>query len=406
ARFYNDHGHPEYATPECRSLRDLVAHDAAGERIVLASARALSQASGRKVTIYKNNTDFHGASYGTHESYLMQRSVPVQTLISAMLPFLATRQIYAGSGKVGSEIRERGGVGFQISQRADFLQVAASVDTLHNRPIFNTRDEPHASIAQYRRLHVICGDANMAQHSTALKVGATQLVVELLERGWSPKLELVDPVRAAHSVSRDLTLKETVECCDGSPRTAIEVQRIYLDAAQQLQLDDADAVWACAAWRDALDGLADEPEGMADRIDWVAKYRLLDTFREAEGLKWSDATMQSLDLAYHDLDPDVGLFHGLDAAGLMRNTVTPDQVEMAMRQAPADTRAAIRALFIRRFPGSVRSMGWGGILFNHGDQELALSLEPLVEANVAILNKELEAAGSVQEIIDALAKTA
>ncbi len=285
ARFYNDHGHPEYATPECRGLRDLVAHDKAGERIAWAAAQKRAYESKRAVTIYKNNTDFHGASYGTHEAYLMRRDVPTETLIQSLLPFFATRQIYAGAGKSGVENDSAyDGEIFQLSQRADYFSVEASVDTLHNRPLVNTRDEPHATPRLYRRLHVICGDANMSEYATALKVGTTSLVLKLLEEGLTAPVKLVDPIKAVKQISRDVTLKQTVEQVGAPPLTAIEIQRIYLQAAQRFAGLDEDTDWTLAEWAAILDALETDPLSCADRLDWAAKYKLLDAFRQEEGL--------------------------------------------------------------------------------------------------------------------------
>ncbi len=205
ARFYNDHTHPEYSTPECRTLRDLVAHDRAGQRILQSAAARRNRAlGGPYVQIYKNNTDFHGHSYGCHDNYLVSRSIPFTALVTALLPFLVSRQVIAGAGKMGIETQE--GVfqpgSFQLSQRADFMETVLSVDTMHNRPILNTRDEPHADRARFRRLHLIVGDANMCEYATALKVGTTRLVLELIWRGVAPALELDDPVSAIKAISR------------------------------------------------------------------------------------------------------------------------------------------------------------------------------------------------------------
>src|SRR5207248_1292259 len=191
--------------PECSSIRDLVAHDKAGERIVFDAAQRRAQQRGLAVTLYKNNTDFHGASYGTHENYLMARSVPTDVLIQSLLPFFASRQIFAGAGKSGIEADTSISARdlFQLSQRADFVSVESSVDTLHNRPLVNTRDEPHATPRRYRRLHVICGDANMSEYATALKVGTTSLILRLLEMGLTAPVKLTDPIRAVKQVSRD-----------------------------------------------------------------------------------------------------------------------------------------------------------------------------------------------------------
>jgi proteasome accessory factor A len=404
ARFYNDHGHPEYSTPECRTLRDLVAFDKAGERIVHAAARRRAQQLGRAVTIYKNNTDFHGSSYGTHEGYLMRREVPTDTLIQALLPFFATRTIYAGAGKAGIE-NDHGADSsiFQLSQRADYFAVEASVDTLHNRPLVNTRDEPHATPRHYRRLHVICGDANMSEYATALKVGTTSLVLTLLEEGIAPPIKLVDPVRAAKSISRDLTLTRTVERAGAPPITAIEIQRIYLDeAARRLHGKDEETDWVLAEWAATLDALVSDPLSLGDQLDWVAKYNLLDAFRVEEGLKWNDPYMQSLDLTYHDIDPDHGLYYGLEQAGEIRRLVTDARIQAAVNCPPTDTRAYIRGMFVSRYGSSVRSVGWNGVAFRHKGEDLLFDMNPLVEANVQLLNDEFASAENLDDVVSIL----
>lgn len=403
ARFYNDHGHPEYSTPECRSLRDLVAHDKAGERIAFAAAQRRAAQRNLAVTLYKNNTDFHGASYGTHEGYLMRREVPTDILIQTLLPFFATRQIFAGAGKVGVE-NDHGtnGALFQLAQRSDFFAVEASVDTLHNRPLVNTRDEPHATPRRYRRLHVICGDANMSEVATALKVGTTSLVLTLLEEGFRPPVKLSDPVRAVKQISRDITLKRAVDRAGGTPITALEIQRLYLAAAQSLRGRDGDTDWTLAEWESTLDALEGDPLSLADRLDWVAKYRLLDSFRAEEKLAWNDPYMQSLDLAYHDIDPEQGLYYGLEQAGEIRRLVTEGRIQAAMSCPPADTRAALRGLFVERFGSVVRSIGWNGIAFRYHDEDVLFDMNPLVEENVRLLNEELASAETLDAVISVL----
>lgn len=228
ARFYNDHTHPEYSTPECRTLASLIAQDRAGERIVQAAAVRRNQAlGGPHVRLYKNNTDFHGHSYGCHDNYLMPRSVPFTSLVSGLLPFLVSRQIIAGAGKVGIEAQEGRYVSgcYQLSQRADFMETELSVDTMHNRPLLNTRDEPHADRRKYRRLHLIIGDANMCEYATALKVGTTGLVLDLIARGEAPGLELSRPVEAVKQLSRDPDLKARVPLTDGRAMSGLELDR-------------------------------------------------------------------------------------------------------------------------------------------------------------------------------------
>jgi proteasome accessory factor PafA2 len=403
ARFYNDHGHPEYATPECRSLRDLIAHDKAGERIAFAAAQRRAQQRGLAVTLYKNNTDFHGASYGTHESYLLRRDVPTDVLVQSLLPFFATRQIYAGAGKVGIEndSAAQAGATFQLSQRADFFSVEASVDTLHNRPLVNTRDEPHATPRRYRRLHVICGDANMSEYATALKVGTTDAVLKLLEEGLMPPIRLVDPVRAARQISRDPALKQTVERQGGPAVTALEIQRLYQqEAERRLRGLDEDTDWTLTEWGAVLEALETDPLRLADRLDWAAKFALLNSFREEEGLEWNDPHLQSLDLAYHDIDPEQGLYYGLEQAGEIRRLVTDARIHAAMSCPPADTRAYLRGLFVDRFGAAIRSIGWNGVAFKYNNEDLLFDMNSLVEENVRILNEEFAAAETLDDVVE------
>lgn len=404
ARFYNDHGHPEYATPECRSLRDLIAHDKAGERIVYLAGQERAAQCGKPVALYKNNTDFHGASYGTHEGYLMRRDVPTDVLIQTLLPFFASRCIFAGAGKSGVENdHSTNRSQYQISQRADFFAVEASVDTLHNRPLVNTRDEPHSTPSKYRRLHVICGDANMSEYAAALKVGTTCLVLDLLELGVTVPIKLNDPVRAARLISRDITLKQKLERVSGPPVTAIEIQRLYLQEADRLlRGQDEDTDWTLSEWAQTLDLLDRDPISLADRLDWVAKYRLLDAFREEQGLQWNDPYIQSLDLAYHDVDTEQGLYYGLEQAGEMRRLVTNARIEAAMGCPPSDTRAFLRGLFVDRFGSSVRSIGWNGVAFRYQDEDMLFDMNPLVETNVAILNEEFGSVKTLDEVVHIL----
>src|SRR6058998_2526720 len=235
ARFYNDHAHPEYSTPECTTLRQIVAQEKAGERILAECARRRNQKlpPNREVRLYKNNTDFVGHSYGCHDNYLVRRNVAWDRIVAGILPFLITRQIFAGAGKLGVEAESASGEPgiYQISQRADFFSVLVSIDTMNRRPLVNTRDEPHADASKYRRFHVIIGDANMSEWATAMKIGTTALVIELIERGLAPRVELARPIEATKAISRDQDHKWNVETADGRTISAVDVQRLYLAAA-------------------------------------------------------------------------------------------------------------------------------------------------------------------------------
>jgi proteasome accessory factor A len=396
ARLYNDHGHPEYSTPECADLRSLVAHDKVGERIVLECARQRSADSGRTIDIFKNNTDFHGASYGTHESYLLHRGMAWEHVVHNLAPFLATRIIYAGAGKVGTEERAAK-CQYQLSQRADFFQVLQSVDTLSNRPLVNTRDEPHGDASRFRRLHVIAGDANMSEYATALRVGTTNLVAALIESGWQTPVVLRDPVKAIKQISRDESYRWLIETTDGDQLSAIDVQRAYWRAVAELDLPGSH--WIVGEWKDTLDALETDPFSLADRLDWVAKKSLLDQFVEAEGLDWTEDihTLQSLDLTYHNVDPEISLYYGLVEAGAMETLVSEEEIEEARCHAPQNTRAALRSVLVRKFSDKIKSTSWGGFIVEENGAPLALTL-PETHTDYASLAAQIEGAQSLTEI--------
>lgn len=383
ARFYNDHTHPEYSTPECRSLFDLVAHDRAGERIVQQAADRRNQSLGQPcIQLYKNNTDFHGHSYGCHDNYLISRSIPFDRLIKGLIPFLVSRQMIAGAGKMGIEGQEqRCQPGqYQISQRADFMETDLSVDTMHNRPILNTRDEPHADPSKYRRLHLIVGDANMCEYATALKIGTTQLVLELLEHQLLPDIELQHPVLAIKTLSRDPECKATIRLQSGRSVTGLDLQRTYLEAAQQhLCGSDKESDWILTEWARVLDLLNRDRLALVGRLDWITKHWLLESFVEAEKLNWSDPWLASLDLEYHNVNPARGLFLGLEAEGQTTRVCPNSMIESAMRVGPDDTRGGIRGLCIERFRNDIQSVQWEKIQFASGANSTVLDMNDLFE---------------------------
>ncbi len=403
ARLYNDHGHPEYSTPECTDLRSLVAHDKAGERIVLECAKRRAEVLGKSIEIFKNNTDFHGASYGTHESYLLRRGVAWDDVVHNLAPFLATRIIYAGAGKVGTEDKGAPPCPYQLSQRADFFSVLQSVDTLHNRPLVNTRDETHGDARRFRRLHVIAGDANMSEYATALRVGATNLVAALIESGWQTPVALRDPVRAIKHVSRDQTYKWMIETTDNDSISAVDVQRAYLRACRELELPGSE--WVLNEWEETLDALADDPMNLHDRLDWVAKKSLLDDFAASEELDWTRdaATLQSLDLAYHNVDPEAGLYYGLVEAGAMTTLVDETEIEAALCDPPAQTRAALRGLLVRRYADKIKSVSWGGLAVEEHGERIVLPL-PEAAADYPALCAQIEATESLRDVAAVLRK--
>ncbi len=409
ARFYNDHTHPEYATGECRTLFDLVAQDKAGERIVESCARRRTEMLPRGVVrIYKNNTDFDGHSYGCHENYLTHRSVPFERIVGGLLPFFATRQIFAGAGKVGVERGDKAAV-YQLSQRAEFFDVIASVDTMHKRPIVNTRDEPHADPERYRRLHVIVGDANMSEYVTALKVGTTSLVVDLIECDALPDLVLKDPVAAIKAVSRDQSREWPVEL-DGDRRwvPSVEIQRAYLNlAAERMAGRDGETDWVLAQWKEVLEALESDPMDLVGRCDWVTKKWLLDCFCETEGLAWDDpgtlAWMQSQDLEYHNVDRERGLYYVLESQGNMVRVVDDQEVSSALRSPPENTRAYFRGGCLEKFGDRVESINWDRIVFSLNGKHRTVDLKGLVSSEkVQECNLLLDRSDSLEQLLENL----
>jgi proteasome accessory factor PafA2 len=379
ARFYNDHAHPEYSTPECTTLHEIVAQDKAGERILSECARRRTGKlpPGCEARLYKNNTDFVGHSYGCHDNYLMRRDVPWDRIVGDVVPFLVTRQIYAGAGKMGVEGEDAAGQQgvYQIAQRSDFFSVLCSIDTMNRRPLVNTRDEPHADAQLHRRFHVIVGDANMSQFATALKIGVTALVLELIEKGHAPQLELANPIEATKSISRDQTYDWIIELRDGRKISAIDVQRLYLAAAQEhCDRDDEDAIWLLHEWEQVLDDLHVDPLQCRDRLDWAAKKFLLSTFQEAEKLAWSDPWLQSIDLEYHNVSLEKGLYYELMREGQMRRIVSEEEVKRAIFQPPSTTRAFFRGRAVAKFNREIASIQWDEITFQHNGNVRSVSL--------------------------------
>src|SRR6195952_5918316 len=293
ARFYVDHAHPEFSSPEITNPRDAVLWDKAGERIIAEAARrALSVPGTTAVNLYKNNTDNKGVSYGTHENYLMSRSTSFAEVIRHLIPFFVSRQVVCGAGRVGIGADGKAH-GFQLSQRADFFEVEGGLETTLKRPIINTRDEPHADADKYRRLHVIIGDANLAELSTYLKVGTTSLVLAMIEaRALTDAVAIEEPIEALQAISHDPTLTHQVRLRYGRRMTAIELQRLYLEMATKFvdQRGEADEQTAdvLRRWAEVLDDLAIDPMRCADRLDWPAKLRLLEGYRSRDGLDWGD----------------------------------------------------------------------------------------------------------------------
>lgn len=367
ARLYVDHSHPEYSSPEATTPRGAVLYDLAGDAVgntIVRTLQATSEATGLEpIHLYKNNTDGKSASYGTHENYTIPRDLDDKALNAALLPFFASRQVVCGAGRMGLG-RDGEVAGFQLSQRADFFERLVGLETTVRRPIVNTRDEPHADDRKYRRLHVIIGDANLAHWSQLLKFGTTALVLSLVEKGLAPDIALYDPVAALHRISHDPSLRNAVPLADGSGElTGLQIQRLYLEAAEAMEtadgaVPDADTAEILQMWRETLDTLETDPLAMADRLDWVAKLKLLEAYRVRGDLAWRDPTLQMIDVQYHDLRPEKGLYYKLEAAGRMRRLFSAEEIQTAMWTPPADTRADFRGRLVAKFPDQVISAGW------------------------------------------------
>ena len=371
ARLYVDHAHPEFSTPEVTTPLDIVRWDKAGEQVMLdAQRRAAALPGGQPILMYKNNTDGKGSSYGAHENYLMRRSTPFADIVKHLTPFFVSRQVVCGAGRVGigQDGRDHG---YQLSQRADFFEVEVGLETTLKRPIINTRDEPHADPEKYRRLHVIIGDANLAEVSTYLKVGTTSLVLAMIEERFiSADLSVDGPVSALRAVSHDPTLRQAVTLRDGRKLTAVQLQLEYLDLARQYVADrygaDADdqTVDVLARWESVLDRLERDPMSLAGELDWVAKLKLLEQYRQRDGLEWDDAKLQLIDLQYSDIRPEKGLYHRLVQAGRIERLLPDDAVERAMHEPPTDTRAYFRGRCLEQFPDAVAAASWDSVILD------------------------------------------
>ena len=380
ARYYVDHAHPEFSSPECRDALEALRYDRAGEQIVIRSMEAADLAvhDGSRLVVYKNNSDGKGNSYGCHENYLMDRDTPFSRVVHGITPHFVTRQLYCGSGKVGSEtsVHPPGSVEYQLSQRAEFFEEQVGLETTLKRPIVNTRDEPHADPHRYRRLHVIVGDANLAEVATFLKLGTTSLVLAMIEDdvSGSRSLALADPVRAIHAVAVDRTFAQPLLMADGSTATALAIQWELYSLARKYADDrgldclGAEAVGAAVLdrWEQVLNGLETDPMTLARQVDWVAKLQLIEAYRDRHGLGWGDPRLAAVDLQYHDLRPARSLFARLDTERL----VDEASVATAVYDPPRDTRAWFRGECLKRWPSSVASANWDSLVFDLGSDPL------------------------------------
>jgi proteasome accessory factor A len=386
ARLYLDVGsHPEYATPECDSVHDLVAHDKAGERILeqlLTSAeeRLSDEGIHGDIYLFKNNTDSAGNSYGCHENYCTTRDDDFSAYGEVLIPFLVSRQIYAGAGKVLQTAR---GAMYCVSQRAEHIWEGVSSATTRSRPIINTRDEPHADAERYRRLHVIVGDSNMSEYTNFLKVGTCALMLRMLEE---PQVVLRDmtlenPIRAIREISHDMTCTRRVRLANGREVSALDIQSEYLNRALRFaehhDLTDQEQL-ALDMWEHCLTQLADDPMKLDRELDWVIKYKLIENYRERHGIELNDAKVALVDLQYHDVNRERGLFYRMQKRGLVERMVTDEEISHAVENPPSTTRARLRGEFIRRAKEQKRdyTVDWVHLKLNDQAQRTVLCKDP------------------------------
>jgi Pup amidohydrolase len=404
ARFYVDHAHPEYSSPETTNPRDCVIWDRAGERILnLARTRAEAVSPPeQRILIYKNNTDSKGNSYGTHENYLMDRRVPFARIVQHLMPFFVSRQVFTGAGKVGAENNTEH-CDYQISQRADFLETEVGLETMHSRPIINTRDEPHADPEKYRRLHVIVGDANMSETSNYLKVGTMAVVLSMIEDDFIDRdLSIDGPVMAYRRVSRDLGCRETFPLKDGRAITAVDLQWEFLALARRYYERTAPEPWVpelLTRWESVLTRLGRDPMSLDRELDWVIKHQLIENYKAKHGIAWSDSRVAMIDLQYHDIRPGRGLFYKLEESDAVERLVTDDEVNKAIYDPPKDTRAYFRGMCLQKYSDEVVSASWDSVIFDlkEGPLKKIFMLEPLrgTEAHVRQLLAESPTAGDL-----------
>lgn len=385
ARLYLDVGsHPEFATPECDSIEEIVAHDKAGERIleslvVGAEERLEEEGIRGEIYVFKNNTDSAGNSYGCHENYLISRHKDFHRTVDVLIPFLVTRQIFLGAGKLAQTPR---GTAFSIAQRADHIWEGVSSATTRSRPIINTRDEPHADAERYRRLHVIAGDSNMSEYATFVKIGTMVALLQMIERDVVFRdLTLENPIRSIREVSHDLTCRRKIRLANGRELSALDIQWEYLDRAMRFARSPGFPTEVQAAldrWEYLLTGLEKDPMTLDREVDWVIKYRLFERYADRRGLQMSDPRISMMDLAYHDVNQSRGLYYLLQERGMVERVLTDEKIADAVRTPPQTTRARLRGEFIRAAKAKKRdfTVDWVHLKLNDQAQRTVMCKDP------------------------------
>jgi proteasome accessory factor A len=385
ARLYLDVGsHPEYATPECDKLEDVVTHDKAGERIleslvVSAEQRLEEEGIRGEIYLFKNNTDSAGNSYGCHENYLVSRHKDFHRTVDTLIPFLVTRQIFLGAGKLLQTPR---GTAFSIAQRAEHIWEGVSSATTRSRPIINTRDEPHADAERYRRLHVIAGDSNMSEYATFVKVGTTVALLQMIERDVVFRdLTLENPIRAIREIAHDLTCRKKVRLANGRELSALDIQWEYLDRAIRFGRSPGfppEVQSAIEKWEYLLTNLEKDPMNLDREVDWVVKYKMLEEYRERRQLPMADPRLAMLDLSYHDVNRSRGIYYLMARRGLVDRITTDEKIAKAVIEPPQTTRARLRGSFIKAAKAKKRdfTVDWVHLKLNDQAQRTVLCKDP------------------------------
>lgn len=416
ARFYVDHAHPEYSSPEVTNAWDAMVYDAAGDHILMQAVAdtAAFSSQGKSVLdghepcpplkIYKNNVDGKGASYGAHENYRYRRDIDFDVIAQALIPFFVARQVIIGAGRVG--LGQQGDKpGFQISQRADYMEQEISLETTLNRGIINTRDEPHTNADNWGRLHVIIGDANMSQTANLLKFGMTTLVLDAIEAGCDfTDLKLKKAVREVSAISHDLELTHKLTLADGRMLTALELLGIYRDRVAETltgQLTEVDHK-VLRLWEEVMTLLADDPLKTSHLLDWTAKWALIKSF-VGRGLAIDDAKIKLVDLQYSDIDPTRSLHHALVTKGRMRELVSREEIAQAATTPPTGSRAFFRGEMISRFPASITAANWESLIVkNAAGQEFRIPTTELGGLTREEVGEILTNATELEEVLTAL----
>ncbi|PWG59831.1 depupylase/deamidase Dop [Bifidobacterium catulorum] len=427
-RIYVDHAHPEYSAPETLDPFQALRYDRAGDLLMAEAARRASERTGRRIALFRNNVDGKGSSWGSHESYQVSRAVPFDVLAALMTVHFVTRQLYCGTGRVGLGERSEA-PGFQLSQRADYMHARIGLQTTFERPIVNTRDESH-STDDYRRLHVIVGDANRMDVPEVLRLGTTSMVAWLAENADSAgydlqalleRVGLDDPVAAIHTVSHNLGLRAPLAAASGGNVTAWQIQVLLRSAVYEVAAAvhgtdiDGEPLWPddptkriMAMWGEALRDVmqvahADDDErlgmaGAAGRLEWLLKWQLMERLRRRRGMEWDDARIRAMDIAWASLDGRRSVFTAVESHAV--TLMSPDMLRSACSEAPSDTRAWFRAALIRRFPDDVVAASWKSMTVRASDGSLHdLALDDPRGHTEADVRRKLDDASSVDDLL-------